>query len=36
MKRFNDNTVKVLLSNGLCGNTIKDLDGFFCLLKCST
>ncbi|WP_455419948.1 hypothetical protein [Limosilactobacillus fermentum] len=22
--------IKVLLSNGLCGNTIKDLDGFFC------
>ncbi|OOV21061.1 hypothetical protein LG101_13880 [Levilactobacillus brevis] len=28
--------IKVLLSNGLCGNTIKDLDGFFCPLKCST
>ena len=21
--------IKVLFSNGLCGNTIKDLDGFF-------
>jgi hypothetical protein len=28
--------IKVLLSNGLYGNTIKDLDGFFCPLKCST
>ncbi|QAR77506.1 hypothetical protein EQH94_15735 (plasmid) [Lactiplantibacillus plantarum] len=30
------NQLTSILSNGLCGNTIKDLDGFFCPLKCST